>query len=155
MHAASREPQFTQPRLITRRFPYLDVPLLRSLAAKSFGTFKPSVRSPSAGRAKRPASGGIPTDTALAATRLRYGYQRLHVLLQKKGWRVNLKRLYRLYSEEGLSIRTRIPRRRRACRYHLGRAEAGGMKDVWSEPLKSPPVRATMASERHVLQAVR
>lgn len=52
----------------------------------------------------------------LAETRVRYGYRRLHVLLQRKGWRVNHKRLYRLYSEEGLSIRTRSPRRRRACR---------------------------------------
>ncbi len=42
------------------------------------------------------------------------------------------KRLYRLYSEEGLSIRARSPRRRRACRYRSGRVEAGGMNDVWT-----------------------
>ncbi len=68
----------------------------------------------------------------LAGARVRYGYRRLHVLLQREGWRVNHKRLYRLYSEEGLSIRTRSPRRRRACRYRSGRVEAGGMNDVWA-----------------------
>jgi hypothetical protein len=34
--------------------------------------------------------------------------------------------------EEGLSIRTRSPRRRRACRYRCGRSEAGAMNDVWA-----------------------
>ncbi len=43
----------------------------------------------------------------LAASRVRYGYRRLHVLLQREGWVINHKRVYRLYSEEGLSIRTR------------------------------------------------
>jgi len=45
---------------------------------------------------------------------------------------VNHKRLYRLYCEEGLSIRTRSPKRRRACRYRSGRSEADGMNDVWA-----------------------
>ena len=68
----------------------------------------------------------------LAATRVRYGHRRLHVLLRREGWKANHKRVYRLYSEEGLSIRTRTPRRRRSCRYRSGRAEAGGANDVWA-----------------------
>lgn len=68
----------------------------------------------------------------LAETRVRFGYRRLHVLLRREGWQVNHKTVYRLYSDEGLSIRTRSPRRRRACRYRAGRAEAGGMNDVWA-----------------------
>ena len=63
---------------------------------------------------------------------MRCGYRRLHVLLRREGWEINHKRTYRLYSEEGLSIRTRTPRRRRACRYRSGRAEAGGANDVWA-----------------------
>lgn len=43
----------------------------------------------------------------LAATRVRYGYRRLHVLLRREGWRVNHKRVYRLYREEGLGIRVK------------------------------------------------
>jgi putative transposase len=31
----------------------------------------------------------------LAAVRVRYGYRRLHVLLQREGWPVNHKRVYR------------------------------------------------------------
>ena len=68
----------------------------------------------------------------LAEARVRYGYRRLHVLLQREGWQINHKRTYRLYSEEGLSIRTRSPRRWRACRYRAGRTEAEGMNDVWA-----------------------
>jgi len=43
----------------------------------------------------------------LAATRVRYGYRRLHVLLRREGWLVNHKRIYRLYREEGLGIRVK------------------------------------------------
>ena len=68
----------------------------------------------------------------LAEARVRYGYRRLHILLQREGWHVNHKRLYRLYCEEGLSIRTRSPKRRRACRYRSGRSAADGMNDVWA-----------------------
>lgn len=68
----------------------------------------------------------------LAESRVRYGYRRLHVLLQREGWCVNHKRLYRLYCEEGLSIRTRSPKRRRSCRYRSGRSKVGAMNDVWA-----------------------
>jgi putative transposase len=56
----------------------------------------------------------------LAESRVRYGYRRLHVLLQREGWQINHKRTNRLYSEEGLSIRTRSPRRRRAATGAVG-----------------------------------
>lgn len=68
----------------------------------------------------------------LAESRVRYGYRRLHILLQREGWQVNHKRLYRLYCEEGLSIRTRSPKRRRPCRYRSGRSQIGQMNDVWA-----------------------
>lgn len=32
----------------------------------------------------------------IAAARVRYGYQRVHVLLRREGWVVNHKRVYRL-----------------------------------------------------------
>jgi putative transposase len=43
----------------------------------------------------------------LAAARVRYGYRRLHILLRREGWRVNHKRVYRLYREEELGIRVK------------------------------------------------
>lgn len=48
----------------------------------------------------------------LAASRVRYGYRRLHVLLLREGWRVNHKRVYRLYQEEGLSLRLKTKKKR-------------------------------------------
>jgi putative transposase len=48
----------------------------------------------------------------LAAARVRYGYRRLHVLLQREGWRVNHKRVYRLYRLEGLGLRLKRTRKR-------------------------------------------
>jgi putative transposase len=48
----------------------------------------------------------------LAAVRVRYGYRRLHVLLRREGWLVNLKRVRRLYHLEGLSLRLKKPKKR-------------------------------------------
>lgn len=49
---------------------------------------------------------------ALAAERRRFGYRRLYVLLRREGYCVNLKRVYRLYRDEGLAVRRRRQRRR-------------------------------------------
>lgn len=45
-------------------------------------------------------------------TRNCYGYRRIHVLLQREGWKVNVKRVYRIYKEEGLQLRSKTPKRR-------------------------------------------
>lgn len=47
----------------------------------------------------------------LAAERRRYGYRRLTVLLRREGQALNHKRVYRLYREEGLSVRRRKRKR--------------------------------------------
>lgn len=47
----------------------------------------------------------------LAAVKRRYGYRRIHVLLKREGWRVNVKRTYRLYREAGLAVRRRKRKR--------------------------------------------
>jgi putative transposase len=41
----------------------------------------------------------------LARQRQRFGYRRLTALLQREGWAVNHKRIYRLYREQGLALR--------------------------------------------------
>ncbi len=48
----------------------------------------------------------------LAAARVRYGYRRLHVLLVREGWAINHKRVYRLYKQEGLSLRLKTKKKR-------------------------------------------
>ena len=42
---------------------------------------------------------------------VRYGYQRIHVLLRREGWMINRKRVYCLYKLEGLNLRSKRPRR--------------------------------------------
>lgn len=68
----------------------------------------------------------------LAAVRVRYGYRRLHLLLTREGWKVNAKRVYRLYREEGLSLRTKTPKRRVSCRKRLERPEVTCVNDCWA-----------------------
>lgn len=51
----------------------------------------------------------------LAAARVSYGYRRIHVLLRREGWPVNHKLVERLYREEGLTLRRKRPKRRRAA----------------------------------------
>jgi putative transposase len=75
----------------------------------------------------------------LAAVRVRYGYRRLHVLLRREGWAVNHKRVHRLYTEEGLSIRTKLPRRKRAWRYRQGRPGAEAANEIWAMDFMSDP----------------
>jgi putative transposase len=47
----------------------------------------------------------------LAGERRRFGYRRLHVMLRREGEQVNHKRVYRLYREEGLTVRKRSRKR--------------------------------------------
>ena len=48
---------------------------------------------------------------ALARQKPRYGYRRLWAILTRRGWEVNVKRIYRLYRKEGLMVR-RLKRKR-------------------------------------------
>lgn len=47
----------------------------------------------------------------IAHTRVHYGYRRVHVMLRREGYRDNHKRVYRLYREQGLSLRHQRPKR--------------------------------------------
>lgn len=68
----------------------------------------------------------------LARARVSYGYRRLHILLQREGWQVNHKRVYRLYHQEGLEMRPKKPRRHvTACR-RMERMVAAEPNEGWS-----------------------
>ena len=45
--------------------------------------------------------------TDLASQHRRHGYRMLHSRLRIDGWTVNVKRTYRIYREEGLTVRKR------------------------------------------------
>lgn len=49
----------------------------------------------------------------LAIRHSRYGYRRITVLLWREGWKINKKRVHRIWRAEGLSLPLRRPRRRR------------------------------------------
>ncbi len=57
----------------------------------------------------------------IASTRLRYGFWRIYVLTRRDGWHVNHKRIYRVYKEEGLNLRSKRPHRPRAAAHRLDR----------------------------------
>ena len=67
----------------------------------------------------------------LAGSRVRYGYRRLTVLLRREGWQVNAKRIYRLYTEEGLIVRTKR-RKERAQRQRVAQGLAVRPNGRWS-----------------------
>jgi putative transposase len=67
----------------------------------------------------------------LAGSRVRYGYRRLTVMLRREGWEVNAKRIYRLYTEEGLIVRTQ-KRRQRAQRQRIPSGQAIRPNQKWS-----------------------
>jgi len=50
----------------------------------------------------------------LARQKPRFGYRRFHAVLERHGQAVNVKRVYRLYREEGLAVRR--PKRKRLMR---------------------------------------
>lgn len=67
----------------------------------------------------------------LAASRVRFGYRRLTVMLRREGWRVNAKRIYRLYTEDGLAVRTKV-RKKIARRMRVPLVKATGPNEKWS-----------------------
>jgi putative transposase len=75
----------------------------------------------------------------VAASRVRFGYRRLTVLLRRDGWRVNAKRIYRLYTEEGLVVRTKL-RVKAARRTRVPQAVATVPNQRWSLDLMSARV---------------
>lgn len=68
----------------------------------------------------------------ICATRVRYGYRRVHVLLVREGWSLNHKRVRRIYSEMGLQLRNKSPRRRIKAKLREDRTAATGTHDVWA-----------------------
>ncbi len=69
---------------------------------------------------------------AIAATRVRYGYRRIQVLLRREGWAVNIKRVYRLYREMGLQLRNKTPKRRVKAKLRENRQSATRVNETWA-----------------------
>ena len=68
----------------------------------------------------------------IAETRMRYGYRRVHVVLQREGWMINIKRTYRLYSGLGLQLRNKTPKRRVKAKLREDRCPASQPNQTWA-----------------------
>ena len=68
----------------------------------------------------------------IATVRVRYGYRKILVLLQREGWAVGKTMISRLYREEGLVLRRTVPRKRRVAVERRERPKATGPNQAWS-----------------------
>jgi putative transposase len=68
----------------------------------------------------------------IAQSRVRYGYRKIRVLLNREGWNVGRYLVYRLYQEEGLTLRQRPRRRRRVAVERRERVKPSAPNQVWS-----------------------
>ena len=68
----------------------------------------------------------------IAHTRVRYGYRRIHVLLKREGWKLGKHRMYRLYTEEQLQLRSKLPKRRKMVVTRQAKIKPQRLNDAWS-----------------------
>jgi putative transposase len=68
----------------------------------------------------------------IASTRVRYGYRRIYVLLRREGWKVNHKRVHRLYRLEGLNLRIQGKKKRIRTLQRPDAPKATKMNESWS-----------------------
>ena len=68
----------------------------------------------------------------LAHSRPRFGYERIHILLRREGWRVGRNRVHRLYRLEGLQVRMRVRRRKRISLHRGPVPVAMTRNEYWS-----------------------
>ena len=68
----------------------------------------------------------------ISQVRVRYGVERIFVLLRREGWRDSFNRIYRIYKEEELNLRTKRPRRRKAAAHRMERPDISSINQCWS-----------------------
>ncbi len=93
-------------------------------------------------RSCRPDQAGFETRIkAMCQTRVRYGYRRIHVLLQREGWQINIKKTRRIYNELSLQLRNKTPKRRVKASQPVTLTRAGNSSSERSrewEQIRSP-----------------
>jgi putative transposase len=68
----------------------------------------------------------------ICESRVRYGYRRVHVLLRREGWEINMKRTHSIYNKLGLQLRNKTPKRRVKAKLREDRCAASRVNDVWA-----------------------
>lgn len=68
----------------------------------------------------------------LANIRVRWGYRRLHVLLRREGWQLGRSQCYRIYDEEQLQLRSKLPKKRKMTVQRRQRMLPSQAGQAWS-----------------------
>ena len=68
----------------------------------------------------------------MAAAKTHAGYRQLHVYLRREGWKINHKRLYRIYIEVGLGLRRKRPKRRRSAARRVEQPRPTSPNETWA-----------------------
>jgi putative transposase len=68
----------------------------------------------------------------IAQARVCYGYRKIRVLLNREGWKVGKAVVCRLYQEEGMALKQRPKRRRRAAEQRGERVRTTAANQAWS-----------------------
>ena len=68
----------------------------------------------------------------MAAAKTHAGYRQLHVYLRREGWKINHKRLYRIYIEDGLGLRWKRPKRRRSAARRVEQPRPTSPNETWA-----------------------
>ena len=69
---------------------------------------------------------------AIASRWKRFGYRRIHMMLQREGIHINYKKVYRLYKKAGLALKRKLKRKIYAKRGTPDRSHLLGSNDRWS-----------------------
>ena len=95
----------------------------------------------------------------ICATRVRYGYRRVHVLLCREGRDVKIKKGYRIYREFGLQLRNKTPKRGVKAKLRDDRMPATAPNETWAMDWRchdnlavrgDPPIRGNERSARQL-----
>jgi len=68
----------------------------------------------------------------IAGVRVRYGFWRIYILLRREGFKDNHKRMYRVYKEEGLNLRSKRPKRNKSGAHRMERPVLSTINECWS-----------------------
>lgn len=68
----------------------------------------------------------------ISQTRFCYGYRRIQVLLKREGWQLGKHLTYRLYSEEQLQLRSKLPKRRKMFVARRAKIQLTRPNQAWS-----------------------
>ena len=61
-----------------------------------------------------------------------FGYRRIHVLLKREGWDLGKNQAYRLYREEQLQLRSKLPKRRKMVVTRQAKIKPSKPNEAWS-----------------------